>query len=176
MVRSFYLHAALVLLLLTVNSWVAPFCASPSSCSVWWDQSISILPNLLGFTLGGFAIFIGFGDEKFRALLAQPEEKTELQTVYVELCATFVHFILVQILALIFAVVARAWWFYAAWMDPVRDYLPFLNGLAGGIGYGLFLYAITSVLAATMQIFRIASLYALHQKIQADCNSKNGTS
>lgn len=176
LLRSFYLHAALILLMLTANAWVSPICQNPSACNVWWDQSISILPNLLGFTLGGFAIFIGFGDEKFRALLAQPEANVELQTVYVELCATFVHFILVQILALIFAVLARAWWFYASWMDPVRDYLPLLNGLAGGIGYGLFLYALTSVLAATMHVFRIASLYAEHQKMQADHKNTNGTS
>lgn len=170
---SFYLHAAVFLLVLTINTWVSPSCQTGGGCQAWWEQSISVLPNLLGFTLGGFAIFIGFGDEKFRALLAEPEiapelpVKTELQTVYVELCATFVHFILVQIIALIVAVIAKAWWFYAPWMDPIRQHLALLNGIGGALGYGLFLYALMSVIAATMHVFRIAGLYAMHQKFLA---------
>jgi len=155
LVRSFYLHLSIVLLLLTFNAWTAP---------AWWDQSLSVLPNLLGFTLGGFAIFIGFGDEKFRSLLAEPEEDASQPTIYVSLCSTFVHFILVQVLALIYAAIAKSWWFYAEWMNPVRPFLPFLNGLAGAIGYGLFLYALTSIIAATMHVFRIASMYESYQR------------
>ena len=36
--------------------------------------------------------------------------------------------------------------------------------LMGGLGYGLFLYALTSVLAATMHVFRIASMYESYQR------------
>lgn len=162
--RSFYLHAALLLVAFTPFTWLAPTCLTGSPCTAWWDQSMSILPNLLGFTLGGFAIFIGFGDEKFRALLAEPEDSPDTPTVYVELCTTFVHFILVQIAALILAVIAKAWWFYTPLMDPFRAYLPWLNGIAGAIGYGCFLYALMSIVAATMHVFRIAGLYSLHQR------------
>lgn len=170
--RSFYLHSALVLLALTFNTWAAPVCQPGGSCSFWWEQSIGVLPNLLGFTLGGFAIFIGFGDEKFKNELAAPEPSSE-PSVYLTLCATFVHFILVQVLALIFAVVAKSWWFYTEWMDPVRDALPWMNGVAGAIGYGLFLYAITSVVAATMQVFRIAGMYEKHQRFLAENQAAN---
>jgi hypothetical protein len=154
--RSPYLHAALVLLGLTFNTWVNPN---------WWEQSLSVLPNLLGFTLGGFAIFIGFGDEKFRALLAEPEVDHNTPTIYVSLCSTFVHFILVQVLALIYAVVAKSWWFYTPLLDFARPWLAYFNGVAGAIGYGLFLYAVTSVVAATMHVLRIASMYQLHQRL-----------
>lgn len=65
LLKSPYFHAALVLLALTFHTWTA---------EDWWEDVTSVLPNLLGFTLGGFAIFIGFGDERFRALLAEPEE------------------------------------------------------------------------------------------------------
>ena len=155
LLRSPYFHASLVLLALTFHTWSGP---------VWWDIVIGALPNLLGFSLAGFAIFIGFGDERFRALLAEPEENETRPTIYVSLCATFVHFIVVQILALIYAVVAKSWWFYAPWMDPVRDFLPQVNLVAGAIGYGIFLYALTSVLAATMHVFRIASMYETYQR------------
>ncbi|MGP1628334.1 MAG: hypothetical protein ACTS8S_00075 [Giesbergeria sp.] len=169
LLRSPYLHVAILLLALTWNTWWSPSCLAGAACSAWWDQSIAVLPNLLGFTLGGFAIFIGFGDEKFRALLADPRKVEEaavpLSTIYVELCASFVHFILIQALAVLFAVVAKAWWFYTPFVDPVRNWLPYLNGVAGAFGYGLFLYALTSVVAATMHVFRIANMYATFRRV-----------
>lgn len=153
--RSPYFHASLVLLALTYHTWSEP---------QWWQDVTSALPNLLGFSLAGFAIFIGFGDERFRALLAEPEENPTRPTIYVSLCATFVHFIIVQILALIYALVAKSWWFYATWMDPVRQLIPGMNLIVGCIGYALFLYALMSVLAATMHVFRIASMYESYQR------------
>ncbi|MDX9844463.1 MAG: hypothetical protein RBT42_11975 [Aquabacterium sp.] len=156
-----YLHFAVLLLALTPRAWTGWGCDG-LECTQWWEQSISVLPNLLGFTLGGFAIFIGFGDEKFRALLAEDDEHSSVNA-YVALCSTFVHFILIQALALIVAIVAKSWWFYTPLLDSIRSWLPFLNGVGGAFGYGLFLYAITSVLAATMHIFRIAKMYALFQ-------------
>lgn len=157
LVRSPYLHVALALLALTFNMWTGPG---------WWDTVIGVLPNLLGFTLGGFAIFISAGDEKFRSSLAEPDEDNPGKpTVYLSLCSTFVHFILVQVLALIFAVVAKSWWFYAPWLDPVRPALPVLNTVAGAVGFGLFLYAVTSVVAATFHVLRIASMFELFQRM-----------
>lgn len=160
LVRSFYLLVALVLLPLTLPTWWTPTWEN-GQWSAWWDHSLSVLPNLLGFTLGGFAIFLGFGDEKFRQLLSESDDGEAIEEIaYVGLCATFVHFIVIQTLALLFAVVAKSWWFYAEWMAPLRAYLPFLNALGGAFGYGLFMYALTSVIAATMHVFRIAILYA----------------
>lgn len=154
LLRSPYLHLALLLLALTTPFWMQPH---------WWEQCLAVLPNLLGFTLGGFAIFIGFGDEKFRAILAADDGAPV--NAYVALCATFVHFIVVQSMALLAAVLAKAWWFYAPWMDGLRPALPLLNSLGAAVGYGLFLYALCSVLAATMHIFRIARMYATFQKL-----------
>jgi hypothetical protein len=154
-----YLHFTFVLLAVTFKFWTVPG---------WWDTVIGILPNILGFTLGGFAIFIGFGDEKFRSLLAEPdEEDPDRATVYVGLCATFVHFILVQILALLVALVAKSWWFYAPWMCHFQTWLPYLNGIGGALGYGIFLYAMSSVVAATMHVFRISTMYEKHQRVTA---------
>lgn len=167
LLRSFYLLVAALLLGLTVNFWWSPTLVAPGQWAAWWDQSIAVLPNLLGFTLGGFAIFIGFGDEKFRKILAEGAPGEILHNnAYVQLCATFVHFIVVQVLALLAAVLGKAWWFYAEWMEPVRFALPWLNTVGGAIGYGLFLYALTSVVAATMHVFRIATLYAASQQSQ----------
>lgn len=163
LLRSAYLHWALLLLVLTWKTWVEPQTIAGGGVAAWWDQSLSVLPNLLGFSLGGFAIFIGFGDEKFRQLLADPGSGKDVSissNLYVKACATFVHFILVQALALMMAVIAKSWWFYSPFMNPVRDWLPIFNGMAGFFGYGLFLYALSCVVAATMHVFRLANMYA----------------
>lgn len=168
LVRSFYLMVAGILLILTAPTWWSPSNLGGGQWSAWWDQSFSVLPNLLGFTLGGFAIFLGFGDEKFRQLLAEPDPNEHIsENAYVGLCSTFVHFILVQLLALIAAVLAKSWWFYSDWVEPIRCALPAMNALGGAIGYGLFLYALTSVMAATMHVFRIAKLYAAFRGMQS---------
>lgn len=150
LVRSPYLHVAVLLLAITAHSWLSPG---------WWDTVVAVIPNLLGFTLGGFAIFIGFGDENFRRLMATVDEESSEPSPYLGLCSTFVHFVVVQALALAVAVIAKGLWFYAPWMDPVRPALPYLNAVGGAIGYGLFLYALMSVLAAAMHLFRIAGIY-----------------
>lgn len=161
LVRSPYFHVAFLLLLVTPNTWLA---------KDWWADVISALPNLLGFTLGGFAIFIGFGDERFRQLLADPEmddEGNERPTIYVSLCATFVHFIIIQLAALIYAVIAKAWWFYVPWPACIAEIIPVVRSVLWACGYGLFLYALTSVLAATMHVFRIANMYEKYQRSTA---------
>lgn len=159
MLRSPYLHGALLLLVLTANTWLH---------LAWWDSVVDALPNLLGFTLGGFAIFIGFGDESFRAVLSEPdsEDDPKKATIYVSLCATFVHFIVVQISALIFALVAGSLNFYSPLVDGFRYWIELGNILAGAVGYLLYLYALTSVLAATMHVFRIASMYESFKGVQ----------
>ncbi|WP_301278524.1 hypothetical protein [Dechloromonas sp.] len=43
----------------------------------WWDTALSTLPNVLGFTLAGFTIWLGFGDEKFRALISRAKPDRE---------------------------------------------------------------------------------------------------
>lgn len=156
LVSSPYFHVALLLTAITWGYWSKP---------LWWDQVIGVLPNLLGFTLGGFAVFLGFGDEKFRALLAgADEDEPDKPSLYVSLCATFVHFIIIQILALLYAILSKSWWFFYEWPAPIRALIPCLNMLGGAIGYSLFLYSVTSILAATMHMFRIATWYEQHQQ------------
>ena len=158
LLRSPYFHAAVLLLSLTYNTWLE---------KDWWLEVISALPNLLGFTLGGFAIFIGFGDERFRQLLADPEtdsDGNEVPTIYVSLCSTFVHFIIIQLLALVYALLAKSWWFYFPWPACIAELMPVFRNIAWAVGYGLFLYALTSVVAATMHVFRIANMYERYRR------------
>lgn len=156
LVRSPYLHIAVFILLpLTHHTW---------SEADWWGDPMAALPNLLGFTLAGLTMFIGFGDENFRRILAERDMAEPEPSAYLQMCATFVHFIVVQILALVYAVATKGLWFYADWMETVRPALPVLNQIGGLIGYLLFLYALTSVLAATMAVFSIVTMYEAYQR------------
>lgn len=153
LLRSPYLHFALVLLVITWGTWSRP---------LWWDLAIDVLPSLLGFTLGGFAIFLGFGDEKFRALLSERDEDEPDETSpYVGLCATFAHFVLIQVLALTVSLVAKAWAGSVIPPDALDKCLSFPWLILSGLGYGLFLYSVTSSLAASFHVFRIATMYEM---------------
>lgn len=156
---SRYLLLALAILPLTWGTW---------SKELWWDTVIGVLPNLLGFTLGGFAIFIGFGDERFKQSLAEPEDDPSAPSVYLEFCATFVHFILVQVVALLLAVGAKGMNFGIAWPTCIAKLIPTANLAFGCVSYLCFLYALTSVLAVTFHVFRIASMYETHQRFMTD--------
>jgi hypothetical protein len=134
---------------------------------------ISVLPNLLGFTLGGFAMFLGFGNDRFKSEVAKADPADPIgRSIFVRLCATFVHFILLQVIALLWALTTKAWYFPAPLPEPAQLWLPWLNLLGGAIGYGLFLYACTSVVAATMHVFRIATMFELVERFHNDDQPK----
>jgi hypothetical protein len=108
-------------------------------------------------------MFLSFGDEKFRSILAE-ETDADQPTPYMELCSTFVHFIVLQLGALMFALVGSALDFQFAWPAHLRFAISVLTIIFSGIGYLLFLYSVSSMLAATMSVFRVCSWYELHQR------------
>jgi hypothetical protein len=159
LICSPYLHISVVLLAITTHHWLY---------SNWWQDVTSVIPSLLGFTLGGFAVFIGFGDEKFRQLLAEPDfaeqSESDKPSIYTELCSTFVHFIIIQCAALLYAITFESLQFFSPKLSNIQQLLN-AGGLAfSAFGYLLYLYALVSILAVTMHLFRIATMYEQFQK------------
>lgn len=158
---DFYL--SLIITALCFNFW---------RTDAWWDQVISVLPNLLGFTLGGFAIFLGFGSESFKTMLA---DNDEMRSPYISVSAAFLVFVAFQVAALLYAFVAKAVHFDMAVMAAKLKYTippyiqaiePFLLGVepfASALGYFLFIYSILFSLRASLRIFRLSRWY--HQLI-----------
>lgn len=163
LIKSPYLHIAIILLAVTFKLWSNPN---------WWDISISVLPNLLGFTLGGFAVFLAFGDDKFREMLIDnsddddddDDSNNSGSSLYVELCSTFVHFIVIQILAFFAALVSKSLNFKYDWNESIRPFIDYGTLFFWGLGFLIFLYSMTSILAATMHLFRTATWYEMHQR------------
>lgn len=160
-VRSFakspYFHISLLITSISFSIWTK---------SGWWDLPTSILPNLIGFSLGGYAVWLSFGNDKFRAWLCKSRKSNV--TAFMQVNSAFVHFIIIQILALSYAIVAKSLpLFHAIYLlngrhDPsalnIWTHKAIFISVRFGwfIGVLLFVYAVLSGLAATIAVFRFS--------------------
>ena len=150
--RSFDFRLALFVWALASPFWLG---------TKWPDQVVAILPNLLGFTLGGFAIFLGFGSDEFKGAIASGDERT---SPYLSVSAAFMLFVSFQIAALLWAIVASAMY---AWPIPVillpwETWIQYGAKVGGGIGYFLFCYSVALILRAAVRIFRLSRWYNMY--------------
>ena len=99
--KSPYLWLSVVITIFLFPHWSKP---------EWWDDVLSIMPNLLGFSLGGYAMWIAIGDDDFRKLISGEDEDGK-PSPYMEVNAAFVHFVVLQMLSMIFALFAKAYFF-----------------------------------------------------------------
>ncbi|WP_439831143.1 hypothetical protein [Aeromonas caviae] len=170
-----YMHASLFITLISSGIWLK---------YDWVDIPISVLPNIIGFSLGGYAIWLALGDDKFRASISG-KTKDGGESPFIMVNATFVHFIVLQILALIAALIGKSQPIYNSPLFMQKFFLdlaPYLYDVSqvisttsSFIGYFLFIYAIFSALAATMAIFRIAGWLEVYHVKQVKNNSVQGT-
>jgi hypothetical protein len=157
MVKSFDFYLALVVWLLATPMWLSP---------KWQDQVISVLPNLLGFTLGGFAIFLGFGSDDFKRAIARADES---KSPYLSVNAAFMLFVAFQLAALMTAIVASALWSISTpdFLTPWASCIQAASKVGGGFGYFLFCYSLALVLRAAVRIFRLGRWYNAYLHPQA---------
>lgn len=127
----------------------------------WVDLPLSLLPNLLGFSLGAYALIFSLADERLLAALNAPTtdgSPTKLRMVN----ATFLHFILIQTAAIIFALANKS-----TLLIDLTGYLPasscliktiqlILEAAAGLIGYFLTVYAVVLLIGAALAAYRLA--------------------
>lgn len=164
--RSPYLHASL---LFGVIFFPYQFVLGQA----WWNISISILPSIIGFSLGGYAIFLAFGDEKFKKLIAwKKEDKIEDETMaspYLSFSVAFLHFIIVQIIALFLAIAAQNTDLSPAKFENfIWDSFCYVFGIFSFIS---FTYALFLALAATLAIYRLVWLYDKHLQNELNCDN-----
>lgn len=157
--RSPYLHLALLLTALLHHYWLT---------DAWFDTATSVLPNVIGFALGGYALWLGFGDEEFRR--TQAVSVGGKPSPYIAVSASFAHFIVVQLIALLLAIVAKGLAYeidpkshFAGWLIATTGSRTFIadyvSPIGHAIGFSFFMYALTTALAASMSIFRVATWF-----------------
>jgi hypothetical protein len=152
---SIYLWGALIFTILCAPLWLknTPLCLYDTPLWIqvgeriaWFNLCNSVLPSILGFTLGGYAILLAFGGNDFMKVIAgQSEKEGGKRSPFMKINATFLHFIIIQVIALIFSIFCLAW--------NIR------TGIVAFIGFFLFSYAITIALAAAFSILRLTDWY-----------------
>jgi hypothetical protein len=151
-VSSPFLWLSAGLTLLTYRLWLH---------GEWWTYPLSVMPSLLGFTLGGFAIFLGFGDERFKAIIAGEEQDatgaSNGPSPYMKVCSAFLHFVLVQVVALLVALVGAATNFSGTGiLTCVTNTLRPIRWVGDMVGYWIFVYGLCLAAAAAIAVFRVA--------------------
>lgn len=134
-ILSPYCWLALILTLLSYPFWL-----SDSPKDDWAQVAIDIVPSLLGFSIGAFAVLLAFTNPRFMTFMS--EEGSEV-SAYMTACAMFVHFIVVQSVALLFAIFGK---FVS-------------HGMLAGVGFFSFMYAITTAVATCFALFNLAQVY-----------------
>jgi hypothetical protein len=147
----------------------------------WWEIVFQIIQNLLGFSLGGFAIWLAFGGERFSRFIAGGKEgKT---SPYMEATSNFVHFILLQLAAIVGALACQVWYIPIENANSFVELIPaevqlvigWLTLTAYAFSFWLFVYALLSTIPATLTLFRGArwfDMYASH--LDENKNDKEG--
>ncbi|ENW95995.1 hypothetical protein [Acinetobacter sp. NIPH 298] len=142
-------------------------------CYSFWTKedflilALSALPSLLGFSLGGYAVWLAIGDQRLKKMLSEHTQKQSADTPsdFMKVNATFVHFIILQIISLVYLIFLKANSFseiilffkqFYVFSDCLIQFIKFLSIMFYGLGFFLFTYSILSMLAATFAVFKIA--------------------
>ncbi|KPZ65670.1 hypothetical protein AN392_01218 [Pseudoalteromonas sp. P1-16-1b] len=150
----------------------------------WWDDVLSIMPNLLGFSLGGFALWMSIGSEKFRDFLAEQDKPcgeciecknafgqcfNNKPSAFTMINAIFLHFILLQVLAILLAMICKT---YVDYFDLITMHNKSKLALAifYCASYFVFIYALVSTVTLSIGLFRVTTLYEhfVNNKIAED--------
>jgi hypothetical protein len=129
--------------------------------SGWTDKVYALLPNLLGFSLGTYAIIFSLLTNRIK--LAMRILKNNNSVSYLEqVNSTFFHFIFVQVITLIWSIIFDG--------SILRDIAIIFKGkvpivwsaflfsakIGSFVGYLLMIYSIFLVIGAALAIYRLA--------------------
>lgn len=153
MVSSPYFGVSLALTAMTVATWFG---------SDWWTIPAAILPNIIGFTIGGYAILVSFGDEDFKQRIAGKWAGDDGHSPYMIVNASLVHAILVQIAALVASVVFKSIAFLS-YYELKSFWLAVPGTIIGGFSFFLFIYSLVLLMPLALNIFEVANWYDAHQ-------------
>lgn len=166
---TFWLAIALTYFLKT--AWLFDPCLKISP-PPWWESALSILPNLLGFSLGGYLMWLGVGSASFRSWLHRSSNDGS-PTVYMNVSATFLHFVCAQIIALMLAFIGKHFQglpdsYVVAVMQSIGAtdsvFHEWISPIGNCIGFFFFVYAMLATFDTAFGVFRISSWQDLHAR------------
>ena len=164
---SYYFLIPLIITIFCSSHWL--------NNKLWIADPLTILPSLLGFTLAGYAMWLSVGNEKLKILLSSKfdKEKKNGYSLFMQINASFIHFVIFQLITLIFVYflkyndapyfINKIEEFYILY-DITYAVLNFLGNLLNAIGFFLFVYSIFTMLATVFGIFRISFWIDSHNR------------
>lgn len=126
----------------------------------WYKLILSIIPNLLGFTLGGYAILLAFGDELFRKIISGKGPEGE-QSPFMRVNGAFIHFIVVQVISILVAILGHSY--------------QIKGGVIGLFGFLLLIYSLLTAAAAAFAILNVANWFDEYSHRKNKCPKKDYT-
>lgn len=108
---------------------------------LWVDSALSVLPNLLGFSLGAIAIILAFPSSQFFRVF---REGGRDDSYYITTASRFVHFVILQVVAIMLSLLSKS-----------HDHSKILSF----IGYIAFVYAVSSAVFGALSLFGIAEIH-----------------
>jgi len=131
--RSPYLYLGLVITVLSAPFWLKDGEDGPP----WAQTAVEIIPSLLGFSMGGMTIMLAFSNAAIFTTLTQ---KGKHDSLFLKVTANFFHFILVQTLAVVLALIGKAYG----------------GAFIGFLGFWALTYALLVALATAGQLLNTA--------------------
>lgn len=145
LLTSPYLHLAFLITAVCAPIWLDNAKGAP----IWASAAVNILPNLMGFSIAGMAIFLAFSNE---STVKAVTEDGEPASYFVATVANFFHFILIQTIALLLGFVGL----HYVW-QPLS-----------GIGVLSLVYALAVSPAMAMQLLHTARIINAAESLPDD--------
>lgn len=144
---------AVVITLLLFPNWIS---------GDWWSEAITIMPSVLGFSLGGFALWVAIGDDTFKREISGKDPSGD-ESPFMVVNATFAHFIVLQLLSVFLSLIGKAHYAAVDKFMPstqIGDFYVNLYALIFAfVGYGVFIYALCTAISVIFAIYRVTSWY-----------------
>lgn len=147
-----FLHFGIVISAVSYPIWTT---------AKWVESVTGIIPSLLGFSLGTYALLFSLMSVRMKQALRHLRNRAG--TPYLdEINATFFHFILIQTICLTWALLMRSSVIYdlaeAFACRQIIQLIAIGNIAAGFIGYTLLCYSILLVIASSVAVYRLARI------------------
>lgn len=117
------------------------------------ELSINILPDILGFNLGAYVLFISLSSDKLLDELSEPDDESDYST-YQHISAVFAWGILIQAFTLIIAYVFSM----AISLEIESGYAQLINFLALALILFVSIYAVLLIYRIVMNVFSLGQV------------------
>lgn len=131
----------------------------------WTNLSLGILPSLLGFSIGAMALIFTFPSTAIFKLIAWNGN-----SYYLEQAARFVHFVLIQIIAILFSIFASTHYFSHSteMVCSIPTIITIFSIIKNFIAFLAFIYALATAAATVFSLFGVAQIYNQWQSNESE--------